>query len=66
MEAVGCKPKRSLASRTLALSFAFRMLIVITSYTANLAAFLVVEDEILPRNDAGIRDRKVNMFIIGN
>jgi hypothetical protein len=35
------------------------MLIVITSYTANLAAFLVVEEEILPLSDAGIHDLKV-------
>jgi hypothetical protein len=57
---VGSKPK-SLACRILALSFAFSMLIVITSYTANLAAFLVVEEEILPLNDLGIRDLKVQM-----
>ena len=56
---IGSKPK-SFGCRILALSFAFSMLIVITSYTANLAAFLVVEEEILPLNDAGIRDRKVN------
>jgi hypothetical protein len=55
---VGSKPK-SLACRILALSFAFCMLILITSYTANLAAFLVVEEEILPLNDLGIRDLKV-------
>jgi hypothetical protein len=55
---VGSKPK-SFSCRILALSFAFGMLIVITSYTANLAAFLVVEEEILPLSDAGIRDRKV-------
>ncbi|XP_028404580.1 glutamate receptor ionotropic, NMDA 1-like [Dendronephthya gigantea] len=55
---VGSKPK-SFSCRILALSFAFSMLIVITSYTANLAAFLVVEEEILPLNDAGIRDPKL-------
>lgn len=55
---VGTRPK-SFASRILALSFAFGMLIVITSYTANLAAFLVVEEEILPLNSQGIRDLKV-------
>ena len=55
---IGTKPK-SFSCRILALSFAFSMLIVITSYTANLAAFLVVEEEILPLNDAGIRDVKV-------
>ena len=58
---VGSKPK-SLACRILALSFAFSMLIVITSYTANLAAFLVVEEELLPLNDLGIRDLKVQML----
>ena len=55
---VGCKPK-SFSCRILVLFFAFSMLIVITSYTANLAAFRVVEEEILPLSDAGIRDRKV-------
>ena len=57
---VGTKPK-SFACRIVALAFAFSMLIVITSYTANLAAFLVVEEEILPLNDAGIRDLKVGV-----
>ena len=57
---VGSKPK-SFSCRILALSFAFSMLIVITSYTANLAAFLVVEEEILPLSDAGVRDQKVNI-----
>ncbi len=55
---VGCKPK-SFACRIFALSFAFSMLIVIASYTATLAAFLVVEEEILPLSNAGIRDHKV-------
>ena len=58
---VGCKPK-SFSCRILALSFAFSMLIIITSYTANLAAFLVVEEEILPLSDAGIRDHKVKIL----
>ncbi|XP_028404763.1 glutamate receptor ionotropic, NMDA 1-like [Dendronephthya gigantea] len=55
---IGSKPK-GVACRILALSFAFSMLIVITSYTANLAAFLVIKEEILPLNDAGIRDPKL-------
>ena len=58
---VGCKPK-SFSCRIVALVLAFSMLIVITSYTANLAAFLVVEEEILPLSDAGIRDHKVKIF----
>ena len=58
---VGCKPK-SFSCRIVALFFAFGMLIVITSYTANLAAFLVVEEEILPLSDVGIRDHKVKVL----
>ncbi|XP_028404593.1 glutamate receptor ionotropic, NMDA 1-like isoform X1 [Dendronephthya gigantea] len=55
---IGSKPK-SFSCRVLALSFTFSMLIVVTSYTANLAAFLVIKEEILPLNDAGIRDPKL-------
>ena len=54
----GTRPK-SFASRILSLSFAYSMLFVITSYTATLAAFLVVEEEIVPLNNQGIRDPKV-------
>ena len=55
---VEIRPK-STGTRCIAVCFSFCLLILITSYTANLAAFLVVEQESYPLSDAGIKDPKV-------
>ena len=56
---VEIRPK-STGTRFVTVCFSFCLLILITSYTANLAAFLVVEVEDCTLSDAGIKDPKVH------
>ena len=60
---VEMRPK-STGTRFVTVCFAFALLILITSYTANLAAFLVVEHEFYPLSDAGIKDPKVTSLTL--
>ena len=56
------RPK-SVGTRCITVCFSFCLIILVTSYTANLAAFLVVKVELYPLSDAGIKDPKVTSIV---
>ena len=54
---------KSVGTRCVTVCFSFCFIILVTSYTANLAAFLVVERELYSLGDAGIKDPKVTYIV---
>ena len=56
------RPK-SVGTRCLTVCFSFCVIVLVTTYTANLAAFLVVEHEVYTLSDAGIKDPKVRYIV---
>ena len=56
------RPK-SFGARCITVCFSFFLITLVTSYTANLAAFLVVEHELYSLGEAGIKDPKVTYIV---